>query len=66
MADGIIIIDKPQDWTSMDVCAKLRDLPRKRHRPRRYTGPHGDRCAPRFRGPGHPGGGVCLRVGKGI
>ena len=24
MADGIIIIDKPQDWTSMDVCAKLR------------------------------------------
>ena len=24
MADGIIIIDKPQDWTSRDVCAKLR------------------------------------------
>ena len=24
MPDGIIIIDKPQDWTSMDVCAKLR------------------------------------------
>ena len=24
MADGIIIIDKPQDWTSMDVCARLR------------------------------------------
>lgn len=22
--DGIIIIDKPQDWTSMDVCAKVR------------------------------------------
>ena len=23
MANGIIIIDKPADWTSMDVCAKL-------------------------------------------
>ncbi len=26
MADGILIIDKPQDWTSMDVCAKLRGI----------------------------------------
>ncbi len=24
MAEGIIVIDKPRDWTSMDVCAKLR------------------------------------------
>lgn len=24
MADGILIIDKPSGWTSMDVCAKLR------------------------------------------
>lgn len=24
--DGIIIINKPQDWTSMDVCAKLRGV----------------------------------------
>ncbi len=24
MPSGILIIDKPQDWTSMDVCAKLR------------------------------------------
>ncbi len=24
--NGIIIIDKPRDWTSMDVCAKLRHL----------------------------------------
>lgn len=24
MPSGIIIVDKPQDWTSMDVCAKLR------------------------------------------
>ena len=24
MPNGILIIDKPQDWTSMDVCAKLR------------------------------------------
>ena len=26
MANGIIIIDKPQGWTSMDVCAKLRGV----------------------------------------
>lgn len=26
MANGIIIIDKPADWTSMDVCGKLRRL----------------------------------------
>ena len=24
--NGILIVDKPQDWTSMDVCAKLRGL----------------------------------------
>ena len=26
MANGIIIIDKPADWTSMDVCAKVRGI----------------------------------------
>ena len=26
MADGIVIIDKPAGWTSMDVCAKLRGI----------------------------------------
>ena len=26
MANGIIIIDKPAGWTSMDVCGKLRSL----------------------------------------
>lgn len=26
MPSGILVIDKPQDWTSMDVCAKLRRL----------------------------------------
>ena len=26
MPNGIIVIDKPQGWTSMDVCAKLRGL----------------------------------------
>lgn len=26
MANGILIIDKPQNWTSMDVCAKLRGI----------------------------------------
>lgn len=30
MADGIIIIDKPKEWTSMDVCAKLRGIFRER------------------------------------
>ena len=26
MPDGIIVINKPRDWTSMDVCAKLRGV----------------------------------------
>ena len=26
MANGIVIIDKPADWTSMDVCAKIRGI----------------------------------------
>jgi len=26
MPNGIIVIDKPQEWTSMDVCAKLRGI----------------------------------------
>ena len=26
MANGIVIIDKPEGWTSMDVCAKLRGI----------------------------------------
>ena len=26
MADGIVIIDKPEGWTSMDICAKLRGI----------------------------------------
>jgi tRNA pseudouridine55 synthase len=26
MANGILIVDKPQEWTSMDVCAKLRGI----------------------------------------
>jgi tRNA pseudouridine55 synthase len=30
MPNGIIIIDKPADWTSMDVCAKLRGILRER------------------------------------
>ena len=30
MPNGIIIIDKPRDWTSMDVCAKLRGILRER------------------------------------
>lgn len=30
MANGIIIIDKPEEWTSMDVCAKLRGILKER------------------------------------
>ena len=30
MPNGIVIIDKPQDWTSMDVCAKLRGILREK------------------------------------
>ena len=30
MPDGIIIIDKPAGWTSMDVCAKLRGILREK------------------------------------
>ena len=30
MANGIIIIDKPMDWTSMDVCAKIRGILREK------------------------------------
>ena len=26
MPNGILIIDKPQGWTSMDVCAKIRGI----------------------------------------
>ena len=26
MANGILVIDKAQGWTSMDVCAKLRGI----------------------------------------
>ncbi len=26
MADGVLVMDKPQGWTSMDVCAKLRGV----------------------------------------
>ena len=30
MPNGIIIIDKPSDWTSMDVCAKIRGILREK------------------------------------
>lgn len=30
MPSGILIIDKPKDWTSMDVCAKLRGIYREK------------------------------------
>ena len=30
MANGILIIDKPEGWTSMDVCAKIRGILREK------------------------------------
>jgi len=30
MPNGIIIVDKPSDWTSMDVCAKIRGILREK------------------------------------
>ena len=30
MPNGILIIDKPRNWTSMDVCAKLRGILREK------------------------------------
>jgi tRNA pseudouridine55 synthase len=30
MANGVLLIDKPQGWTSMDVCAKLRGMLREK------------------------------------
>ena len=30
MANGIMVMDKPAGWTSMDVCAKLRGVPHER------------------------------------
>ena len=30
MPDGILIVDKPTGWTSMDVCAKIRGILREK------------------------------------
>ena len=30
MPDGILIVDKPAGWTSMDVCAKIRGILREK------------------------------------
>ena len=43
MMQGILIVDKPTDWTSFDVIAKLRGILGTRKL--RYAGPHGDRCS---------------------
>ena len=67
MANGILIIDKPQDWTSQDVCAKLRGVFHEKRIGHAGTpGPHGHRGAPGVRGPGHPGGGIRQRGREGV
>ena len=51
MANGIIIIDKPAGWTSMDVCAKVRGILREAAGGQRgNAGPHGHRGPPVFVG----------------
>lgn len=51
MPNGIIIIDKPADWTSMDVCAKLRGHSAgKTGGPRRHAGPMATGVLPVFVG----------------
>ena len=61
-----LIIDKPAGWTSMDVCAKLRGILRKAHRPRGNARPHGDRRPARVCGPRDQSGAVCRKRAKGI
>ena len=46
MASGILIVDKPEDWTSQDVVAKLRGALVQR-RARWNARPHGHGCAAR-------------------
>lgn len=48
MPSGIIVIDKPSDWTSMDVCAKLRGRFHEKRVATRDPGPHGHRVLPVF------------------
>ena len=45
MMQGILIVDKPTDWTSFDVIAKLRGILGPETGPQRYAGPHGHRCS---------------------
>ena len=67
MANGILIIDKPQDWTSHDVVARCRRLLHERRGgPRRDPGPDGHRSPARLCGQSHPGGRVRQRSRKGI
>ena len=53
MANGIVIIDKPSGWTSMDVCAKLRGILRTKkvgHAGTLDPGGGGSRAAPVYGG----------------
>lgn len=55
MPSGILIIDKPAGWTSMDVCAKVRGIfHEKRVGHGGIAGPHGHRGAAGLCGAGHP------------
>ncbi len=55
MADGIIIMDKPAGWTSMDVCGKLRGILKTKKVGHAGTlDPYGHWRAAGVRGTGYP------------
>ena len=67
MPNGIVIIDKPSGWTSMDVCAKIRGILKEKR-----VG-HGGTLDPMATGvpagvcgTGYPRRGVCRKRRKGI
>ena len=62
--NGILLMNKPQGFTSHDVVAKLRGiLHTRRDRSRRHTRPDGDRCSAGIRRRCDQGGRFCCSAG---
>ena len=65
--DGILVVDKPQGWTSHDVVARARRLcAHPQGRPRRHPRPDGDRGARARRRPGDPAAHLPRRLRQGL
>lgn len=64
--EGIIVLDKPQDFTSFDAVAVVRRVDaRKAHRPHGHIRPHGNRCSAAFARPRHKSRvGFCRETAK--